>query len=219
MAKKKDLLDIEDYIKQYGIEPKGVVLIGAYDGREYETYKSIGFRNMMFVEADPEHFAGIAKKYVNDNIELVNVAVNDMQGEIVFHKSVFGQSNSILPMKKHLVLYPSVYNEKEIVVKADTIDNILNGKNEMYNVISIDIQGAELKAFHGAVNTLKHIDMIHCEVNFVEMYEGCGLVGDVDNFLVKYGFKRVETVVARIKGHNEPAWGDAIYVNCNNIKI
>jgi len=64
----------------------------------------------------------------------------------------------------------------------------------------------------GGKNTLNNIDYVYCEVNRGEVYEGNAMIEDIDTFLGKYGFERVET--------HWPAsyytWGDALYIKGNN---
>ena len=55
-------------------------------------------------------------------------------------------------------------------------------------------------------HTLKDIDAIVTEVSCTELYEGCALIEDLDAFLLKQGFRRVNTIV------NMFSWGDALYV-------
>ena len=75
-----------------------------------------------------------------------------------------------------------------------------------FNFIALDIQGAELKALRGMEAWLPQIDYIYTEVNQEYVYEGCALVGEIDEYVAKFGFKRVETV------WHANAWGDAFYV-------
>ena len=81
-----------------------------------------------------------------------------------------------------------------------------NGLTSQCNFINIDVQGYELEVFKGATNTLKHIDYIMSEVNTDEVYEGCVLIDELDEFLVTFGFNRVETNMAG------GLWGDAFYI-------
>ena len=74
-------------------------------------------------------------------------------------------------------------------------------------MLSFDIQGAELLAFQGSINLLKHIEAINTEVNFEELYEGCALIDQIDDFLNLHGFQRVKTTTPY-----HPSWGDAFYV-------
>ena len=77
-----------------------------------------------------------------------------------------------------------------------------------FNMINIDVQGYELEVFKGSLESLNNIEYIMTEVNLDELYEGCPLMQDLDEFLGNiWGFKRV---AQRIVGNN--TWGDALYV-------
>ena len=77
-----------------------------------------------------------------------------------------------------------------------------------FNFINMDVQGGELNVLLGASKTLQHIDYIMTEVNRDELYKNCALIEDIDYFLSKYNFKRVEEVWDR----DNPVWGDALYI-------
>ena len=70
----------------------------------------------------------------------------------------------------------------------------------------MDIQGAEFLALKGMKNNLKYLDYIYLEVNDTHVYENCGLISDIDDFLREYGFIRVETCMTDFH------WGDALYI-------
>ena len=72
----------------------------------------------------------------------------------------------------------------------------------------MDVQGAELNVLLGASETLQHVDYIITEVNRAELYKNCALIEDLDYFLGKYGFERVEEAWDR----DNPVWGDALYI-------
>jgi hypothetical protein len=88
---------------------------------------------------------------------------------------------------------------------------------KIFNFINIDVQGFELEVFRGAKKTLSQIDYIIAEVNKEELYRNCALVAEVDLFLSKYGFSRVETkwITDTNLGNYRPkaeTWGDALYI-------
>ena len=60
----------------------------------------------------------------------------------------------------------------------------------------------------GAVNTLKHIDIIYTEINRGQTYEDNMEIEEMDLFLDFHGFTRVET--------HWPSpnwtWGDAVFI-------
>jgi len=100
--------------------------------------------------------------------------------------------------------YPYIqFNNKEIVSMI-TLDSYKPSSN--YNFINIDVQGYELEVFKGSTNTLTNIDYIMTEVNNDEVYENCAKIWEIDNFLNKFGFQRVE--VNWCGG----TWGDAFYI-------
>jgi hypothetical protein len=79
-----------------------------------------------------------------------------------------------------------------------------------YNFINIDVQGYELEVFKGASEKLNYIDVIMTEINQDELYKDCTQIQELDEFLSKYGFERVETYWWYNDG-----WGDALYIKKN----
>jgi hypothetical protein len=86
---------------------------------------------------------------------------------------------------------------KDIICKYD-ID---------YNFLNFDIQGAELRALKGMEEYLPKVDYVYIEVNSDYVYKDCSLIGEVDEYLLKFGLERVETVWC-----GETRWGDAFYI-------
>jgi hypothetical protein len=54
--------------------------------------------------------------------------------------------------------------------------------------MKLDVQGAEKIVLDGAVNTLKYVKYVFCEINFVETYKGCVLFSDLNKILESQGF-------------------------------
>ena len=63
-----------------------------------------------------------------------------------------------------------------------------------------------MKALKGAVCILPHIKAIYAEVNEKMLYEGAGLLPELDEYLATFNFKRVITNMTR------HGWGDALYI-------
>jgi hypothetical protein len=76
-----------------------------------------------------------------------------------------------------------------------------------YNFLNFDIQGAELKALKGMESYLDKVDYLYTEVNSDYVYKECALIGELDEYLLKFGLHRVET-----KWCGEFRWGDAFYI-------
>lgn len=70
------------------------------------------------------------------------------------------------------------------------LDNI---PDNFANVLNIDIQGAELLALKGISNLLNYFDYLYLEVNNNYLYKNCALVGEINEYLKSFNFRRVET--------------------------
>lgn len=206
-----EMLPIDNLLKQYNIQPKGIIHIGAHEGQEVNTYKSWGVDNILYIEANPKVFAKLQKNLVSfPDVKIACCAISNQNGEITLNITSSDQSSSILSLKIHQKIYPTITEEEQIIVPSKTLDFLLkemalNSTN--FNILNIDIQGAELLAFQGSIETLKYIDAINTEVNYQELYEGCALIWELDEFLENHGFKRVLTTTPY-----HSSWGDAFYV-------
>jgi hypothetical protein len=90
--------------------------------------------------------------------------------------------------------------------------------------IKIDVQGAELDIFQGGLGALKDVLFIVTEVEFVELYHGQPLFGDVSGFLQEQGFmfhKFTElggrtlkpiTLGGNANTATQHLWADAIFI-------
>lgn len=193
--------------EKYNIKISGIVHIGAHYGEELEEYIENKIKNIIFFEPLNESFSILESKVQNIDANIIchKVALgNEVGKKIMYLSSNDGQSSSILKPKEHLIDHPHVVFHDTEEVTVDMLDNFDIGNS---NFINIDVQGYELEVFRGASNSLDKIDYIYCEVNRGEVYEGNPLVEDIDQFLGKYNFQRVETCWP-----GNFKWGDAFYI-------
>lgn len=210
--------DIWPTCRKRGIVPRGVVLVGAHEGTEVATYGREKVPRALFIEANPAVFqrmqARVTAQRDVDSIA-VNCAITDQDGPVTLRITSMDQSSSILPLKRHREIAPDIIETSQIVVEGRTLDHLFKELGELgytapmedYNLMFLDIQGAELKALHGASELLKCVDAITTEVNYTELYSGCALIDALDDFLESKGFERVAAVSA-----HGPTWGDALYL-------
>lgn len=195
-----------DILKKYNIVPHGVFHVGMHTAEEYPIYKKNGVETIIFVEANERlaHSVNID----DENCYIVHAAVSDKVEEIEFNITNNGESSSILELGDHSKIYPHIVNVKKIKMKTTTIDSInrkLGYNEQAWNVLNLDIQGAELKALKGICDW-RFINAIFTEVNYREMYKGCALEPEVTKFLKEKGFNKVEEVDTGC------GWGDALYI-------
>lgn len=203
-----------DYLfKKFHIQCKGVLHIGAHYGEEAPAYESVGIKEVIWIEALPQAFGILSqnmKKYSGMVHHCICACISDVDGEDVTFNvaSNEGQSSSYLQFGTHAREHPTVKYVTQIPMKTDRVDTLLErwalevGSGWFLN---IDLQGAELKALKSMEDLLNRFDFAYIEVNAKELYVGCPLVADIDNYLAAFGFTGVET---KMTGSG---WGDKLY--------
>jgi len=203
---------IIELIQKYKIKINGVFHIGAHECQEinfYEKFLGINKYNVYWIEAIekkvkqaknrriPNVYNALITDTDNDNIDL-NFANNE-------------QSSSILELGEvHLLEHPDIYYRKKVNMKTQTVDTFFNVNkinNVTLNFWNLDIQGAELLALKGGINSLRYADVLYLEVNEKEVYSKCPLINELDSFLQENNFYRMMTKMTK------HGWGDAIYIS------
>jgi FkbM family methyltransferase len=205
------ILNYNKIINDSNVKVKGVIHIGAFYGQEKKTYNNLNIKNVIWIEANP-HYENIIRDNVGDD-KIIITGIGNVNNTLTFNVANNGQSSSFLEFGTHLEEHPGINFTEKINVPVKRMVDVINEYNisiNDYNFLNVDIQGYELEAFKGFDNQLHNFDFIYCEVNVKELYIGCPLIEDIDNYLEKFNFKRVLT---DITGHG---WGDAFYIK-NNI--
>jgi FkbM family methyltransferase len=201
------LLNLKILVKKYKIKTSGVIHIGAHEGEEVEAYQQIFGMDIPIhlFEPNKKYFEIIKSKYRDSkNIKFYEYGCGEEPQDLELNiASNDGASSSILEPKLHLEIHPDVEFTSKEVIEVRTLDsfNIIDS-----NFLNIDIQGYELKALKGSLNTLSKIRYIYIEVNKKEVYKNGPLVHEIDTFLEKFGFIRVSTKYA----YDTLPWGDAL---------
>ncbi|MFM1655469.1 FkbM family methyltransferase [Brevibacillus sp. B_LB10_24] len=202
--------DLYSLCQEHGIASRGVIHVGSHEGQEVPLYQMMGMQNILLVEANPDVYQRLHSNISSfPNVKTANCAICNYNGFARFHVTTSDFCSSILPLKTVTANYPGIVETHEISVPARTLDTLLGEMQlspQNYNFLNIDIQGAELLAFQGAVGLLQHVEAVNTEVNFEELYEGCAMIDQIDQFLSVFGFHRVATT------QYHPTWGDALYV-------
>ena len=205
-------LDLKNLFSQNSIIPKGIIHVGAYDGKDIKLYQTLNISKIFFIEANPTVFERLKANTTRSSVDVtvVNYAISNQNGKVTLYVNSMVQSSSILPLKHYRDIYPNIKETHQLIVESKTLDNLLEELELSptdFNILNLDIQGVELLALQGATNLLKYIDVVYTKVNYEELYEGCALAEEIDEFLAQTGFGRV--AVAK---PFHPSWGNAFYV-------
>ena len=162
-----------------------MIQVGAHFAEEYEDYKSMGIKDIVFIEPAKKAFHVLDEKFAkNLNVRLFNYAMGSKFGMVFLNteEKNNGQSNSLLKPKLHLQQFPDIVFNGHERVELRTLDS-LDIPRHKYNTLVMDVQGYEGEVIKGASETLKNIDTIYTEVNRAEVYEGCVQIDELDYLL------------------------------------
>ena len=201
--------EVKEILSSNNIDIRGCFHIGAHECEEINVYNRLGIKpeKIVWIDAIPSKVAEAKQRGIPNVYNAVITDKNDE--EVTFNISNNVQSSSVLEFGTHSQEHPSVVYVDKIKQKSITIDTFFERNNldsANYDFWNFDIQGAELMALQGGIESIKHVKALYLEVNERELYKKCGLITDIDNFLSQYNFKRV---VTRMTCHG---WGDALYI-------
>jgi FkbM family methyltransferase len=200
------LIPLHDLVQKYKIQFKGILHVGAHECEEMSDYlRYVNINKILWVEAIPEKVALCRNKHPDIRIE--TAVVSNVVENVLFHVSSNGQSSSMLDLGLHSKYYPHITYIREFESETIRLEDVLRPYEDVeFNFLNLDIQGAELKALQGMGEYLTRVDYVYTEVNSDYVYENCALVGEMDEYLMKFGLYRVET------GWTNCQWGDAFYI-------
>ena len=187
----------------------GVIHVGAHEAEESEHYNVAKWGDVCWVEAQPDKVDLLRKKFANSKDLVVEAAVWSSPGvKLNLQVMTNSASTSLLNLGTHSEAHPDIFFSQSIVVYTEVLEKLIPS-DSLADYLCLDIQGAELEAIKGFGDRVTQIKWIYTEVNKEELYEGCCLVSDLDDYLGDRGFSRVAT------RWTEFGWGDALYSNSN----
>lgn len=210
------LIEVKELVGLWKIQPNGILHVGAHEGEEYETYCQAGWvtseKRVTWVEIQHDLVSKLQKKLPRDLNTILEGAIWDRDGiSLNLQLANNSQATSLLGFGTHSETYPEISVIREENVITTRLDSLLNN-NQTFDFVNLDIQGAELKALVGMGKMIDNVNWVYTEVNKRSVYEGCALVGEMDDFLLQHGFKRGATKWMRGAGY-----GDALYVRIRDL--
>jgi FkbM family methyltransferase len=201
--------EVRCILNTHNININGILHIGAHECEELSLYENLGIKahNIIWIDGNKDK----VNQAQQNGIPNVYYAIisNEDDKEVEFKITNNGQSSSILDFGSHSRHHPHVHfveTQKHSSITIDTFYEKHNLDMSHYDFWNFDIQGAELLALKGAKKAIEYAKVLYLEVNSEEVYKGCALMTELDDFLSKYNFKRVSTKMT------EYGWGDALYI-------
>lgn len=225
------LFDFPKLLKKHNIQINGLVHVGAHDCSEVITYAECGIKKAFLIEGNTdranrlrnmlagghyisssfpyceaeipnEHKDTIAKYKVDNYIVVekprgkISLNLHNYDGGVdsIFHLSDYGRETCWADFREIGTME----------VETTSLDAL---KLKGYNFLNIDIEGAELMAFVGAIKLLEEqIQYVLCETQDKERWPGSPTKKELSHFLSAFGFKEVDYF------DTGKEWGDTLYI-------
>lgn len=207
------LIDLRAEAGRHGVvlAGRGVLHVGAHEGREMPYYQTLGMEPIVLVEANPAVYQRLVQGVGGQpGVMTVQRAISDRAGQVELHLASFDQSSSLLPMDKHAEVYPDIRPAGTISVEASRLDDLVTELGlhpRQFALLHIDVQGAERLVLSGTEAVLGAVEAVSIEVNFAELYRSCAQIEVIEYLLGSHGFRRVA-----LMSPYHPSWGDALYL-------
>lgn len=205
-------ITMQQLIKQFVLNITGILHIGAHECEELKDYQAVGVSidKTYWVEAMPDKVTFCKGLYGAERLKIYQAVIDETDGaDVIFNVTNNGQSSSILEFGSHSVNHPWVHIVGKVAMKTIRLDTLIEREQipiSNLNFINLDIQGVELRALKSMEKYLQHVQYIYTEVNTEEVYKGCNLIGEIDDYLRRLGFERV------VQHVTDAGWGDAFYM-------
>jgi FkbM family methyltransferase len=188
------MMGIKHMLDALAVDPKGVVYAGAHHGEHVPELLDCGFDKILLVEPNPTSATHL-RALESDRVRFVHAALDEHSGPVTYWAAPerLDILNSIYePDPEHFVtLARRMTTElrfEKIEVEGVTLDLLLETEATPFNLLYMNIQGAELAAIRGASSVLDRFDVIACEVDFVRRYRNGVLYDDLKDHLATRGF-------------------------------
>jgi FkbM family methyltransferase len=191
----------------WSVCPTGVLHVGAHEAEEASSYQSNAWGPVTWVEANPDRARELAAKFAGDPTNsVVNAVAWDVTGErMTFFEASNGQSSSLLEFGSHATHHPEIKMVGETVVETLRLDEVDEVCRASFDLVVMDIQGAELNALRGLGACLSDVQWIYLEVNTEQVYKGVPQFSEVTEYCKSQGFVLLDCSITAA------GWGDALF--------
>jgi len=197
-----------------------IVHVGAHWAEDAALYESYGAKTVLWVEADPDTYAKLARvlaeRHGSTRHLAENALVSASDGDALeFHRfKGDGSSSSIHKATDTLkTRFPEAGESGEVLAMTTrSLPEILarhgvDVEAATKPMLVVDVQGHELSVLQGLGQALSAFALCKCEVSRVPMYEGGAMFDDIDALFKASGFSLASHRYAQVPRH-----GDVLYL-------
>jgi FkbM family methyltransferase len=155
----------------------------------------------------------IYERVVRPPVRIYPIALGRDPGEATFFVTSRADSSSLLrPAAAQKAAY-GVQAERSISVPVMRLSDAVDLSTMQRPVfLKLDVQGGELDVLVGAESSLQFIDIIYCEVSFVELYQGQPLASEIVAYLTAKNFELRGAFNQSVTGKFGPTQTDFLFM-------
>jgi FkbM family methyltransferase len=175
-------------LQQLGYRPNGILDIGAFEGAFARTARHFFPQSpILMIEAQPGkevQLKAIAEQLPDVDYRMVLLGAENRAG-VAFHHVNAGINSSGSSLYDEQTSYP----RDTISLTMRRLDDVLaETPGREFDLLKIDVQGAEIDVLRGGVRTLADVEVLVIELSLLEYNKGAPLIGDVMRWLGEQGF-------------------------------
>ncbi len=190
------------------IKPINIIDVGAHHGESLKLFiKNFNIKELICYEASKDNFLEL-KNLVNDlkkkiNIKIFNKAIGDNKRIVTFNQtsetssSTFSKINfdsNYFKRKKYILnfFFNKKYISKSYNLELNTLkDEIIFNKLKYVDLLKIDTEGFEFEIIKGLQDKIEIVKYVYFEHHFDQMIIKNYTLRDINQLLLKAGFKKV----------------------------
>lgn len=176
-------------LKSFGFEPKNILDIGANKGKWTLEIKKKVFPKAEYTLIEAIDYEELEKLSVkHDNINYKNILLDEIERLVTWYEK---RNTGDSLFKENTGYFDDC---KEIKRSATTLDLVFN-KNEVFELIKIDCQGAEIPILKGGNRLIQKSSVIILEVPFMGEYNiGAPNFYEHINYMENIGYRVFDIV-------------------------
>jgi FkbM family methyltransferase len=198
------------FLSTRNVDIKNVLDIGAHEGYWSKLFQHyFPDANILMIEANEDKEEKL-KELGNYKIALLG----DIDGkEVDYYKSIdqYTTGNSIY--KENNIISTFVPKKRKVI----TLPTLLES-NKGYDLIKMDVQGAELDIIKGAIPIIKETKYLILELSILQYNQGAPLIGKVIEELNKLDFAMMDIIDFTHSDDTYLVQIDALFANKKRIK-
>jgi FkbM family methyltransferase len=171
-----------------GFRPKGILDIGAFEGTFAQLARHFFAQvPILMLEAQPgkeEQLKAIARQLPDVDYRIVLLGAEN-RADVAFHQVNAAMNSSGSSLYDEQTHYP----RDTISLPMRRLDDVLaEMPGHEFDLLKLDVQGAEIDVLRGGLRTLTGVEAIVIELSLLEYNKGAPLIGEAMRWLGEQGF-------------------------------